>query len=168
MKTYKIILSKETINKVENYLNQIKINLAIVGDYLKKSLKNFNSDELSEEILLDALINTKLPQIFAESSVIGNGKDWNLTELSILGDIGVAVNVEIYDNGHHNSPKLYKSAKNGTLLFIPGALLRNDRGYKPADWDEIIVNDKISKERYYKLYERRLVPLFMYANEKSK
>lgn len=40
---------------------------------------------------LTALLSTKQPLIFAESAVAGDGSDWNLTELGLLGDISVAM-----------------------------------------------------------------------------
>ena len=56
------------------------------------------------------------------------------------------------------------------FLFQPiccspaGALLRNGKGQLPADWNVVNENDDIDPERYYQLYQRRLLPLLLYAN----
>ena len=55
-----------------------------------------------------------------------------------------------------------------TLLFIPGALLRNGTGNVPADWDEVTRNGQIDPIAYQTLYERRLLPLLIYANDHAK
>jgi hypothetical protein len=83
---------------------------------------------LTGATFLDALINTKVPQIFAESAVAGDGTDWNLIELGILGDISIAVPVTVFDNGNHSAPVPHALPFPGTLVFTPGALLRNGKG----------------------------------------
>jgi hypothetical protein len=116
-------------------------------------------------VFLDALLNTKPPLIFAESAVAGDGSDWNLTELGILGDISIAVPVTIFDNGHHTAPIPHTQPFTGTLVFTPGALLRNGRGQTPADWAEVTLADgQLDREGYYGLYERRLLPVFQHVN----
>jgi hypothetical protein len=51
------------------------------------------------------------------------------------------------------------------LLYVPGALLRNGRGKTPADWEEVTTDGQINAEAYYSLYERRLLPGFLYADQ---
>jgi hypothetical protein len=104
--------------------------------------------------------------------VAGDGSDWNLTELSILGDVSIAVPVTIFDNGHHTAPVPHPEPFPGTLVFTPGALLRNGRGQPPAasrqppaDWAEVTRADgQLDPEGYYGLYERRLLPVFQHVN----
>ncbi len=62
---------------------------------------------------MEALVGTKRPQIFAESDVSGDGSDWTRAELSILGDISVAMPVTVFDNGlyHQLGPYLQQSIK---------------------------------------------------------
>ncbi|WP_262967244.1 hypothetical protein [Methylobacter psychrophilus] len=127
-----------------------------------------NIVSLSTETFIEHLVATKPPLIFAESAVYGDGKDWNQTELSILGDIGVATRVIVYDDSKHFKPKVHTTPFSATLLYIPGALLRNGTGNVPADWHEIIRDDQIDQASYQALYERRLLPLFIYANDKAK
>lgn len=123
---------------------------------------------LSTELLLSALLNSKKPRIFAESEVSGAGRDWTAEELSILGDIGIAVPVTIYDNGRHHAPELHDPPISGTLLFIPGALLRARSGAVPADWKEVVKSGAVNLGRYTALYERRLLPLLKYAANRSR
>jgi len=110
-------------------------------------------------------MRTKHPQIFAESAVAGDNSDWNQEELSILGDIGIATPVTVYDNGKHFNPEVHEHPFNATLLFIPEALLRSAGKNIPADWNEVTRNGDINPETYYGLYERRLFPLFLYADQ---
>ncbi|BDS12453.1 hypothetical protein AsAng_0031760 [Aureispira anguillae] len=53
------------------------------------------------------------------------------------------------------------------MLFTPGALLRNDRHYPPADWEAVVRAGKINYKQFYQLYERRLLPLLIYANKQA-
>jgi hypothetical protein len=131
-----------------------------VGD----NLAGLNLAALTEAQFLDALLNTKLPQIFAESSVVGDGSDWNLTELGLLGDLSIAVPVTVFDNGHHTAPVPHAQPFAGTLIFTPGALLCNGRGHQAADWAEVTTPDgSLCADRYFRLYERRLLPVFRHV-----
>jgi hypothetical protein len=76
------------------------------GKFLKErlfsSVRVVPSDPSLYKDMLYHLINTKRPQFFADKNVVGCGEDdWNPTELSILGDIGIAVSATVYDNGRH-------------------------------------------------------------------
>jgi hypothetical protein len=121
---------------------------------------------MTEQDLLGKLFDTKEAQIFAESAVSGDGSDWNLTDLAILGDISVAVPVTVFDNGMHSPPiEVHQTPFPGTLVFTPGALLLNGRGRTPADLGEVTGPDgKLAPEGYYRLYRRRLHSVFRYVN----
>ena len=155
----------EAYKKVKDYLNQLKSGKDC-GRYLSEKLQNCDLASLHSEGFLELLVNTKIPQIFAESAIMGADQDWNLEELSILGDLGIAVPVNIYDNGQHRMPEVHDRPFSGTLLYIPGALL-DSCSDTPADWDEVIVNGEVDLESYRSLYERRLLPLLKYANEQA-
>jgi hypothetical protein len=135
--------------------------------------------------LLYHLINTKKPQIFAESSIVGGDdgiKDWKQIELEILGDISMVLPVTVYDNGRHKcrSKDVHKEPFEATLIYVPGALL-NSNGYnKPCDWDDVtkqVVTTPpfptltehhevtIDNDGFYKLYERRILPGLLHINE---
>ena len=110
----------------------------------------------------------RCPQIFAESAVAGDGSDWNLTELGILGDISIAVPVSVFDNGNHTAPVIHAEPFPGTLIFTPGALLLNGRGNPPADWAEVVRPDgTLCPDGYFRLYERRLLPVFQYVDARA-
>jgi putative transposase len=96
---------------------------------------------LSTEAFLEHLVATKQPQIFAESAVHGDGSDWTATELSILGDIGFAVPVSVYDNGRHHRPDVYEQPFPATLLFIPGAPNRLEQDFSAIAVDQKWVSD---------------------------
>ncbi|MEM8863869.1 MAG: hypothetical protein AAGD96_36635, partial [Chloroflexota bacterium] len=125
MDRYTILISQLTwSDALEPYRMRLK-NGATPGRLLKNRLEE-NSDALENSIaFLRALMNTKKPQIFAESALVGDGSDWNMTELGILGDVSVATSVTIFDDGRHRQPDVHDTPFKGTLLFTPGALLRN-------------------------------------------
>ncbi|MCJ7700254.1 MAG: hypothetical protein MUO62_01620 [Anaerolineales bacterium] len=135
-----------------------------VGLYLRNNLEGVDISRLGIADFIELLVRTKRPQIFAESAVSGDGMDWSQTELSILGDICITVPVTVFDNGKHSSPKVHADPFCATLVYVPGALLRNGRGKTPADWDEVTINGQIDSHAYYLLYERRLLPAFLYAD----
>ena len=163
MNDYTILLHPQVLNKARAYLLRLQSGLS-PGHYLRSKLDKSQLSETSISQVLEALLQTKKPQIFAETSVSGDGSDWNQAELSILGDISIAVPVRVYDNGLHRYPKIHNHPLQANLLFTPGALLRNGRGNPPADWDEVITNNTIDPEGFYQLYERRLLPVLHYAS----
>ena len=169
MLPYRILIHPTAYQKAETYRLELTTKgLSIAGLYLQQELKDLEIENLNTESFIDHLFATKPTLIFAESAVYGNGKDWNQNELSILGDIGVATLVEVYDDGKHYQPTIHKQSFSATLLFIPGALLRNGRGNTPVDWDEVTLNDEINPTAYQALYERRILPLLIYANQQAK
>lgn len=137
------------------------------GAYLRALLCHVDPGSLGFDRFLELLVQTKRPQIFAESAVRGDGSDWNMTELSLLGDFSVAIPVTVYDNGLHSSPVVHDDPFPATLLFTAGALLRNGRGCVPADWPEVVTGQGIDPEAYYRLYERRLLPCLVHASQKA-
>ena len=168
MVKYTVLAHSSTMNKVRAYKENVLLSKIETGFYLYKSLKGEDLSKISDKEFLEIIVNTKKPQIFAESSVKGDGSDWNLDELSILGDVSIATPVKIYDNAAHSKPLVYDKPFLGTLLFTPGALLRNDCRNTPADWNESVSNHNLNFEGYYNLYERRLLPVFHYVNSLSK
>lgn len=160
-----ILIPDETLTRLADYLASLQAGSASAGKRLRDGLAGLDPATLTAAGFLDALLSTKPPQIFAESAVAGDGSDWNLTELGILGDISIAVPVTIFDNGHHSAPVPHAEPFKGTLVFRPGALLRNGRGQPPADWAEVTLADgTLDPEGYYGLYERRLLPVFQHVN----
>jgi hypothetical protein len=164
---YDILIHPATHAKVVEYLDALRAG-DIPGGYLKALLARNNAELPDAAGLLEMLVNTKHPKIFAESSVRGDGADWNASELSILGDLSVAVPVIVYDDGRHSKPHIHESPFAATLLYTPGALLRNGQDLVPADWNEVTHDDRIDQAAYNALYERRLLPLFHYVNEQAK
>ena len=164
MGLYKIVISQETVSRVNEYLERVK-NGEKTGSRLQNVLAGKDPAGLGLELFLDHLMATKVPQIFAESEVCGDGTDWNQTELSLLGDISVVVPVTVFDNGLHARPMVHPQPFLATLLFVPGALLQNGRGQTPADWDEVTREGKIDHDRIARLYERRLMPVLLYTHE---
>jgi len=136
-----ILIPEEIRARATDYLLTLRTGDTRPGKYLATALGKGDLSTLTDATFLDALINTKIPQIFAESAVAGDGTDWNMTELGILGDISVSIPVTVFDNGLHSAPIPHPKPFPGTLVFTPGALLRNGRGCNPADWDEVKLPD---------------------------
>lgn len=166
---YSIIIPRETTARAADYLQALRIGRTAPGAFLRHRLQDANIAAMTEEDLLGRLFDTKQPQIFAETAVAGDGSDWSLEELGLLGDISIAVPVTIFDDGNHSAPVPHAPPFAGTLIFTPGALLRNGRGHAPADWDEATTPDgQIAPEGYYRLYRRRLLPVFHYINDHAR
>jgi len=164
MDKYKILISKGSYEKAISFLEELKTGHS-TGKYLQEKLNHIDLFQITPVEFIELIIGTKKPQIFAESAVFGNGSDWEQIELSILGDISITASVTVFDNGRHIGPEVHETPFSATLLFTPGALLRNDRNLIPADWKELTRDGEIHSEAYCQLYERRLLPSLLYANE---
>ena len=141
-----------TFQKVKSYLENLETRKITAGSYMNSSLKEKDISQLTTGEFIELLVRTKQPQIFAESAVYGDGTDWNQSELSILGDISIAVPVTVYDNGMHDHPEVHAVPFSATLLYVPGALLRNGRGNITADWEEVTITDQIESKAFYLMY----------------
>ena len=164
MRNYTVLLHREVLTRVNDYRVSL-LKGGKPGAHLAKVLEGCDLAALTPEAFLEKLVQTKKPMIFAESAVAGNGSDWSLVELSLLGFVSIAVPVTIFDNGQHEKPEIHKQPFSGTLLFTAGALL--DTGSEdapPADWDAVTAIGKIDAEAYYRFYEKRLLPVFAYAD----
>lgn len=167
MPDYRVLMHRDALKKAEGYLAALKAERK-PGKYLQAQINAADLATVTTDAFVEMLMRTKVPKIFAESAVFGDGRDWNLTELSILGDISIATTVTIFDNGLHKHPQIHQPPFEGTLLFTPGALLQNGKLLPPADEAEVTANRQINFEGYYRLYERRLLPVFLYADAMAK
>ena len=163
MKNYQTLINPQTYRKAIDYLDRLKAGTK-AGEYLDRSLKDLDLERVTIPEFIELLMRTKRPQIFAEYEVYGDGTDWNQDELSILGDLSIVTPVTVYDNGKHRQPDTHEVPFTATLIFTPGALLRNGNQITPVDWEEVTTNGAIDPDGYYRLYERRFLPVFTYAN----
>jgi hypothetical protein len=148
---YEILLHSKTQNAFAAYATRLRDEgIAAAGKYVSARLQAIDITSVDAMQALTQLINTKKPRYFAESEVCGDGSDWTLEELSLLGGIGV-----------HAKPF------EATLLFIAGALLRNGRGKTPADWDLVVKNGDVDDELFLELYESRLFPALKFASDQA-
>ena len=168
MHEYYLLFHTESFRRIQDYRAGLAARgLAKAGGRLRASLHGQDPAQLDDAAFLEHLINTKSPRIFAETAIHGDGRDWNPTELSLLGDLGVAVPVRIFDDGRHGDPQIHPEPLQGTLLFIAGALLRNDQGGVAADWSAVTQGGRIDAAGYRALYERRLLPLLLHVNDSA-
>lgn len=101
---YSILIPEETLARAADYLGALQSEKVQPGARLRHQLSSNDRGLMTPLELLGALLDTKQPQIFAEMTMLGDGSDWNLTELGLLGDISIAVPVSIFDNGHYSAP----------------------------------------------------------------
>src|SRR5215472_17628528 len=98
---YSIIIPRETLARAAEHLERLKANQVQAGAHLRDRLVGSDAHALTALDLLGQLIDTKRPQMFAEMAVCGDGSDWTLTELGLLGDISIAIPVTVFDDGNH-------------------------------------------------------------------
>ncbi len=160
---YTILLHLDAMAKVKTWRTALHGGKP-AGRRFAARLAGRDQARLTDERFIEELVNTKPPQIFAESAVVGDGSDWTPEELSILGDIVIAVPVTVFDNGLHRAPKAHEPPFSATLLFVPGALLQNGFGKPAADEAEVVRSGQIDVPAFRALYARRLLPAFAYAS----
>ena len=173
MQRGEILLSELSLAKIKAYQQELIANgIDSAGCYVKAQFQSsaISLEQMGIEQFTQLLIQSKLPQIFAESGVNHDQRDWTLTEESILGDISVHLPVHFYnDGGHYSSYKNHPEPIDANLAYVPGALLRSDLGTgQTADLNEVIVAGKIDQDKFNALYERRLLPQLLQINQHAK
>lgn len=169
MSPYCLLLHTDSFRELQDYRARLAMQgLTHAGGRLRAELHGQDIGSMGEEAFLEHLVNTKSPRIRAESAIHGDGRDWNLTELTLLGDLGIAMPVRIFDDGRHWVPRVHEQPLMGNLLFIPGALLCNKQGGIAGDWGTLTRDGRIHAAGYRALYERRLLPLFLHINEEAR
>jgi hypothetical protein len=162
--SYRWFLCREVFVACEEYRRQLAAG-ASAGGFLRKALSGADPGRLTTEEFLERLVHTKKTMIFAESEVAGDGSDWSPREMSLLGDVGMAVPVTVFDNGAHQNPVVHAVPFPGVLLFVPGALLAGSRGMTPSDLPGVATRGILDSEKFTRLYERRLLPALRCADE---
>jgi hypothetical protein len=161
-----LILPAETRDRIADYAAALRVGRVYPGKRLAEILRSRSLPKLTADALLWGLLDTKEPCIFAESEVRGDGSDWTLQELSLLGDLSVAADVTVHDDGRHQDPVVHEKPFAGTLVFTPGALLRNECGHPPADWAEMTTRGwQLDPAGFAALYLRRLLSVFAYIQD---
>jgi len=167
--SYEIALSEKTLRGLLQYKSDIENGTAMPGARLKAQLPAATTEQF-----IEALLATKQPRIFAESEIRGDGSDWNARELALLGDINVVMDAEVFDNGtwsvSDKNFRAYANPMRAGLMFTPGPLLGVGGAFKgePPDYAEVTTQGWIDQDKYNALIERRLLPLFLHANENAK
>lgn len=159
-----VLIPLETRARMSAYVTDLLAGRAIPGARFLtqlQSLPEWQHHALTVHDAFRSLLRTKIPRIFAESEIHGDGCDWNATELSLLGDISVLLPVTVFDDARHQSPQVHDTPLRATLVFTPGPLLCNGHGNTPADWNDVVGPDGVFDEScYFRLIERRLLPVF--------
>lgn len=156
---YRWLLSRTTLAQAAEYLDQLGEGRARPGRRLANHLSKEGLPAMPEA-LIAALLQTKQPRIFAESEVAGDGSDWTMEEIALLGDISCLVPVTVFDDGTWSRPKVHEPPFPAHLVFVPGALLSPLGRAVSPDRREVVVGDHVDPDAYYRLYERRLCPVF--------
>jgi hypothetical protein len=173
---YSVHTSQENMDAVKKYQEDLIAGKAEMGAKLKAVVGDRDIKSLTTEQFLELIIQTKEPKFLAEGAYKGGGKDWNAREAWILGNINIAVPVTIFDDGQRPTQnntvshiQVHDKPFQGTLLYTPGALLaKGEASEDTPDMKELIKSDgNIDDDAYYKLYERRLLPLLLHANDEA-
>lgn len=168
MNNIDILCSEATLKTIEVYYDDLLNNNKKPGAHLAKQLETVQLKDIDLETFIQLLIQTKLPQIFAESAVNHDESDWTAIEGKILGDLSVNMPVKFYNNGVHGRGfTSYVPPIEGNLAYVPGALLQARKGKRSADLDEVIVNGTLDQNKLNELYERRLLPQLLQINAQA-
>lgn len=171
--TYIFTLHPDTEAELKQYQEQLVLDRSIAGRYLKQALADV-SDQALQQLALDEFIerfiNTKHPQIFAEMSISGDGSDWTVQELRLLGAIACAVPCTLFDDGLHHKSNPHQIPLEGHLLFVPGPLLRHCSGqnHRACDYDLVTTNAQLDQAKYTQLMTKRLLPSLLWAQQRCK
>ncbi len=167
----KIVSDQYLRAKLIDYLYDIERNPKLMGKKLSRYLIRIKKDvkDLTPTDLHQYILRTKEPVIFAEQHVKGDGSDWNVTELEILGDTSFITEVKAYDNGASgtdNSALKLKQYKEHLptqfLISVSGPIFK--RG--TADYKEVVDSDgNIDYAKYYKKIEELLLSTLLAQNE---
>lgn len=163
---YQVLFERPLLGKLETYRQRIIQGEIQPGARLAQGLASSGNPADAIQ-LLQCLLRTKQPQIFAESAVVGDGSDWNALELSLLGDISIAAEVDVHDDGRHRQPVVHPEPFPATLIFTCGALLTNGYGHVTPDLDEISQEGTLNQAALNALYRRRLRPVFAYIQAQA-
>lgn len=164
-----LLLSDTTWDKIKNYHSVLcqNDNIEQVGNFFGAKLTKNGTliKDISIETFASLLIQSKQHCILPEEEVHHTFEDWTLTEKSILGDISAHIPVEMFnDGGHERTFSNYKSPIKGHLIYVPGALLATQHD-ETEDHKEVIEDGQINQDKFNALYERRLLPALLKANE---
>ena len=91
--SYSILIPEQTQARAYDYVQALRAGTTRPGALLAARLQETDLNAMTGQQLLGKLFDTKQPQIYAETAVYGDGSDWNLSELSLLGDISIVVPV---------------------------------------------------------------------------
>jgi ADP-ribosylglycohydrolase len=161
---YQILLHGETRDEIQAFAEDLQAGKTQAGTRLARSLEDLPVKRWNWQWLLGSLMNSKEPCIFAESGVRGDGSDWTIRELRILGRIGMAVPVTVFDDGRHHAPDIHDNVFPATLLYIPGPLFAGGRG-EPPEWNLVRRESReLDPSEYYHAIELRLLPALKYAS----
>lgn len=167
---YNWVIDISTLNLLTTYIRDLSLGTIKPGRLLnaklnEKKLSNIPNIITNEYIeqFFECLMQTKLPQIFAES--VNWQQDWNSKEFTLLGNTNFAADVTIYDDGRQAGADAIKYEKPwmGTLLFSPSPLLTENS----PDLFAVSLGGRFNQEKYYQLFEARLLPLLIYANNSA-
>lgn len=159
-KSYDIVLKETSLEKIIAYKMSLITKTDEAGAYLKNVIekRKIVLDQISNEQFIELPLLTKKPLIFAESDVQFDGSDWTEKEMELLGDLNIAMNVDIYDNGvwlpSDPNFRVHNPPLNGTLLFTPGPLLQRSIPRSTPDLKEIQTIDSDTIDQNYLLSDR--------------
>lgn len=164
------LFSDTTLDTAGRYLEALQNGTKNPGAYLAQQMTRSNRTfaDLSAKDLVTVLMNTRRPQLFAESQVRLDGSDWTLEEHAILAGISfMTQGTHAFNNGEHNARQVrrYTPPLPVNFVYISGALFRNTQTGLSNDLTTVINdNGMIDENKFYALYEQRLLPGLLLQN----
>lgn len=177
------VMSNESSALITDYLRILKetdirelVEQKKMGSRLYEVLRKSNIQSLTETELVDALLKTTRPLLFAENidHAQGDGSDWTQHEIMLLGRIArVVKDVTVYSKRTLNPSEedIFNEDEqpNATLLFVNGALLVGCEAdlKRVVSYDRIEGIDipKVNEVKFEKFLEDNLLPSILFANQ---
>lgn len=165
---YKLVTHENSIKNIEHYKKQLEADINISGKSLRSKLATVFSGkevkDLTTNEFIELLLATKWPIVFADRQSYVSHLEWSPEDARVLGDIGVAMSVKAFDDGEWCKPKVHSPPLDAYLLYLPGALLVKDCN---VDYSEVVISGVFNEDKYFELYERRILPMLRFANDEA-
>ncbi len=127
--------------------------------------------QLTLEEFIDLMIRTRPPKSFGEQA--DDAAAWSLRERGLMANISLAVSpVRIYADGYRTSDvanafpakHVHPESFDAHLIILSAPILEE---HSP-DYYRVVKDDELYQPGFNELYEQRLLPLLLHANELGK
>lgn len=165
---YQVVMSENALKAARDYKQQLINKQATAGHYLTQQLSGKDLRVMTDQDFITCLMQTRKPQIFAESAVAIDGSDWNSQESALLGAMSVSMNAQAFNDGAFAGQQ--NQEQSIRLIYTAGPLLqvqydrKGDKVKRSPDYSKAVKDGKIDQEAYNALIEDRLFPALLDAS----